>query len=130
MKKYLDTDDYIAQQAAPLPILLQALRSTLLQASPYISEKLAFNCPFYTYKGYLFCYLNVLAHHSVEWCFLNGTQLSNEHQLLQHRNRKMVAGVMLHNTDQLSEQHDALLHILHEAMLLHDYLHPNPKKHR
>ena len=113
-------DTYISQQTPELQNLLVQLHGLITQTSPMIADRVAFGCPFYYYNG-MFCYLNVVRN-GVDVGFCRGIDLSNEQGILEARNRKQVRSVFINSIETLEQLKPALIEILHECMLLHDFL--------
>ena len=83
---------------------------------PDISRKMRYKVPFYFHSSWV-CYLNPKSKTSqVELCFLHGRMLSNSHGILEHKNRKMVAGITLEDVRQLPT--DIILETFSEALML------------
>jgi len=82
---------------------------------PGIAGKVRFKIPFY-YQNSWVCYLNPVKGDKIELCFIHGQKLSNEHGLLENRNRKMVSGIML--TDIQSIPIEAVMNTFSEAILI------------
>lgn len=82
---------------------------------PGIAGKIRFRIPFYYHNSWV-CYLNPVKGNKIELCFIHGQKLSNEHGLLEYRNRKMVSGIML--TDIQSLPIEAIMDTYSEALLI------------
>ncbi|HHS95017.1 MAG TPA: DUF1801 domain-containing protein [Phaeodactylibacter sp.] len=80
-----------------------------------LTPKLKFKIPFYYGRTWI-CYLNPIKNTQVELVFIRGRELSNAEGLLQHRNRKQVAGIILKHLEDIP--HQDLLEIIHEAISL------------
>lgn len=65
---------------------------------PEINCKIRFNIPFYDYKSWI-CYLNPRKNSCMELCFIKGKELSYYKTLLESRDRKMIAGVVIENLE-------------------------------
>ena len=109
-------DNYIYNAPEKYRDLLCRLREILLNSSPYIDEKIAYQTPFYKHFGML-CYI---AHgkRGVEVGFWRGHELSNEQGVLIADGRKIVRSLVYEKTEDLDE--NILLEIVQEAMLLNE----------
>lgn len=76
---------------------------------PNINRKMRYSIPFYYYHSWV-CYLNPIKKtDNVELVFIHGQKLEDEYGILDPRNRKMVAGIML---DDINADRAALIHEL------------------
>lgn len=69
----------------------------------------------------MFCYLNAVRN-GIDVGFCRGVDLSNEQGILETRNRKQVRSVFINSIETFNALQPALLEILHECLLLHDFL--------
>lgn len=109
-------NNYIDEAQMPERAVLQALHSYLTQL-PGISVKINYGIPFY-YRNSWICYLSCLKQGGVEIAFTRANELSNEQGLLDFRNRKQIAGIILHDIHEI--RWTELREILQEALLLDD----------
>lgn len=77
--------------------------------------KIRYKIPFYYQKSWV-CYLNPLKSGGVELAFVRGNELSNVQGLLDHKDRKQIAGITLDSLKDLPEQ--ALREVIVEALVL------------
>ncbi|MCX6182831.1 MAG: DUF1801 domain-containing protein [Bacteroidetes bacterium] len=117
-------ENYIYDAPEKYRDLLYRLREILLNASPYIEEKIAYMVPFYKHFGML-CYI---AHgkRGVEVGFWRGHELSNEQGVLISDGRKIVRSLVYEKMEELDES--ILMEIVQEAMLLNEEHFKNKKK--
>lgn len=80
-----------------------------------LGRKMRYRIPFYDQKSWV-CYLNPVKESGVELVYLKGRELSNAQGLLDGRNRKMVAGVLLYELEAIPWT--ALEEITYEALML------------
>lgn len=80
-----------------------------------LGRKLRYRIPFYDQKSWV-CYLNPVKESGLELVYLRGRDLSNAQGLLDARDRKMVAGVLLYKVDEIPWT--SLKEITHEALIL------------
>jgi hypothetical protein len=71
--------------------IVQCLHDLIVE-TPGIEVKRRWKLPFYFRKSWI-CYFNVLKDDSVEWAFLRGNELSNEHGWLESKGRKQIYSV-------------------------------------
>ena len=97
----------------------------LLTSHLNLTPKIRYKVPFYYGKSWI-CYVNPTKEGDIELAFTRGSELSNEHGLLESKGRKQVASIELHDLE------TAPLHeietILHEAILLDDVVPYGSKK--
>lgn len=91
---------------------------------PGIAFKIRFKIPFYYYNSWV-CYLNPVKPDKMELVFINGQKLSNDHGLLDKRNRKMVSGIML--SDVRSLPLEAIMDTYSEAILIDEEIRQSKK---
>lgn len=87
----------------------------IISTYPQVTCRIRYNVPFFYRKTWI-CYLNPLKDGEVELCFVRANELSNEHGLLDFKNRTQVAGVTYLTTNDIRE--DVLADTLQEALLL------------
>lgn len=105
---------------------MAVLRRWALDLGPHAQEKISYNIPFFYFHGPL-CYLNP-AVDGVDLSFVHGKKLSNDQQLLEAKNRKMVASIRFHSLAEVEEREEQIRQILNEAAILNQYLHNLKKK--
>ena len=88
-----NVEEFILNQEQELSELLQFIHHYLIEEFG-LEPKLRYRIPFYFSHTWI-CYLNPLKTSGIEFVFLNGNLLSNEHGLLAANNRKMVAGIKI-----------------------------------
>jgi hypothetical protein len=117
-------DAYIEQLPAPQRRMVERLHQLML-VHPGVSTRLRFGIPFYDIpfqkKARWFAYVNPLKSGRVECCFLKGRRIVEEGDpsgLLEHRDRKMVAGILLQDMADLTRKEEALLEVVDRAMTL------------
>lgn len=108
------TEAYILEQPDNQQQIMQRLHDLLL-SFPKITTKIKHNIPFYYRKKWL-CYLNPISGGGVELCFLRGSDLSNEQDILVANKRKIVAGVSYYSVDEIDKK--TLNEVINEAILL------------
>lgn len=121
-----DVQDYIASQRTSQKEIMSVMRRWILDLGPHAQEKISYTVPYYYFYGPL-CYLNP-ALDGVDLSFVHGKKLSNEHQLLENKNRKTVASIRFHSLAELEEREEQVRQILNEAAILNQYLHNLKKK--
>jgi hypothetical protein len=113
-----DVSDFIAEKELPVRKILNYLRNLILQAAPKIIEKFSYQIPFYDYYGML-CYINVHKN-GVDLGFCAGYLLSDEHNILEARNRKQVKTVTFQSVEEVIAKEETLRYILQEALLINE----------
>jgi hypothetical protein len=79
------------------------MRELVLAAHPDVTEKIHFNTPFFSCHGWL-CYFDLfLKDHILGVGFPKGHLLSNEHEKLIARNRKVVRSLEYRTSDEFDE---------------------------
>ena len=117
--------DYILRQSPNQQAILTRLRGIILKAADGIEEKFSFKIPFYYYCGWM-CYATIERKTDhVYIAFIRGFELSNEQGILEAKGRTMVKSITYSSVKEIDEE--ALLNILHEAMLLNE-MHFKKKK--
>jgi len=121
-----DVQEYIAAQRSSRKEMMSVLRRWILDLGPHVQEKISYKVPYFYFYGPL-CYLNP-ATDGVDLSFVNGKKLSNEHKLLEEKNRKTVASIRFHSLAEVEEREEQIRQILNEAAILNQYLHNVKKK--
>ena len=93
---------YILEQPEDNKIIMQYFYD-LLTSFPEVSTKIRYKIPFYFRKSWIL-YLNPQKKGGVEVCFIHGQQLSNEHGLLEAKNRKQIAGITFKKISEIPEK--------------------------
>lgn len=106
-----ELEEFILNQEPELSELLQFIHHFLIEEFG-LEAKLRYGIPFYFSHTWI-CYLNP-KNVGVEFSFLKGQELSNRHRLLDAKNRKMVASIMI--TDLQSIPLEAIHHSVCEAI--------------
>jgi len=91
----------------------------LLMSFPEVTNKIRYKIPFYYRKSWVL-YLNPQKTKGVEICFIHGQKLSNEHNLLERKDRKQIAGITFKKISEIPEE--IIFEIIQEAFLLDDFL--------
>ena len=87
----------------------------LLTVEHDLIPKIRYNIPFYYRKSWI-CYINPLKNNGVELAFLKGHLLSNEHGLLDQKDRKIVSGISYFQVSDILDKD--LNPIVQEAIIL------------
>lgn len=82
-----------------------------------LQPKISWNIPVY-YRKNIICYLNPIKDDGIELAFYRGLELSNDHQLLDSKGRKMVAGIDFYDLKDIDEE--LINEIINEAIILDD----------
>ncbi|MEL6627574.1 MAG: hypothetical protein AAFQ83_09230 [Bacteroidota bacterium] len=114
-----EVHDFLAS-LDPLRLQLVSSLGDLMGNQLELTCKLRYKVPFF-YRHSWICYLNPIKPHGIEWVFIHGKQLTNTHGLLDHKDRKQVSGITMTAWD--NNQTDLYLEILHEALILDEFLH-------
>ena len=80
-----------------------------------LQSKIRYRIPFYDRLSWI-CYLNPIKNSGVELAFIRGNELSNNHEILNFKERKQVAGISIYNLRELDL--NKLRETIHEAILL------------
>jgi uncharacterized protein YdhG (YjbR/CyaY superfamily) len=121
-----EVQGYIALQRSSQKEMMSVLRRWILDLGPHAQEKISYTVPFFYFYGPL-CYLNPAAD-GVDLSFTKGKKLSNEHKLLEEKNRKTVASIRFHSLAEVEEREEKIRQTLNEAAILNQYLHNLKKK--
>jgi uncharacterized protein YdhG (YjbR/CyaY superfamily) len=121
-----EVQEYIAAQRTSHKEMMSVLRRWILDLGPHTQEKISYAIPYFHFYGPL-CYLNPTID-GVDLSFANGKKLSNEHKLLEEKNRKTVASIRFHSLAEVEEREEQIRQILNEAAILNQYLHNLKKK--
>ncbi len=116
---------YIEDLPKSARTLFKVTRSLILDSGPAITEKISYKIPFFYYFGPL-VYLNQYKG-GVDIGFFRGHALSNEQQLLEIRERKIVASIPILSLEVFNQHENQVREILQEALLLNEMLYKNKK---
>ncbi len=116
--KYLNVAEYIAHQPLEAQIILEGLRHYILNAAPYMEEKLSYGVPFFYSKGAL-CYL-AMEKGKPYVGFMRGLELSDEVGLLETKGRKQVKSITFESVEAWEYKKAHLPTILQEALLVNE----------
>lgn len=104
---------FIYEQEREVRDILSYLHELMVELE--MIGKIRYKIPFYYQKSWV-CYLNPLKSGGVELAFVRGNELSNVQGLLDHKDRKQIAGITLDSLKDLPEQ--ALREVIVEALVL------------
>lgn len=93
--------------------LVYAINEIILNSHPAIHSKIRFKIPFYFLHSWI-CYINPLKTGGIEWCFIHGQRLEDPHDILQSKDRIMIAGIEVKEPEDLNNE--AVLDILYTAI--------------
>ncbi len=110
---------YIAERPRSQAEIMSVLRSMILDIGPHVQEKISYTVPYFYFRGPL-CYLSP-KFDGAYIAFVRGNQLSNEHGLLESKERKYVRSIHFYSLAELEEKEDDIRAILNEAALLNEY---------
>ncbi|MFN8355325.1 MAG: DUF1801 domain-containing protein [Spirosomataceae bacterium] len=119
--------DYILEKPEPQRSIMLRIRRLLLDALPFIEEKFMFNTPFYCRYSWVF-YLTWRKKGEVDLGFVRGFELSNEQGLLEEKGRKVVRTIAFRSVEEVNQREEALLQLIHEAIIVDELAHQNKKK--
>jgi hypothetical protein len=80
-----------------------------------LQAKIRFKIPFYYGRSWI-CYLNPLKSGKVELVFIRGNELSDDQNILDHKDRKQVRGVEFGNLHEI--QNSLIMEVIQEALFL------------
>jgi len=118
-------ENFIYQQEGEQRAILFYLHELLSEQN--LISKIRYKVPFYYSKSWI-CYLNPVKPGGVELAFIRGNELSNAQGLLDHKDRKMVAGITITTLSDLPKT--AILEIIQEAIVLDETVPYVPPGHR
>jgi len=87
----------------------------LLTHEMNLQAKIRFKIPFYYGRTWI-CYLNPLKNGKIELVFIRGNELSNDQNILNHKDRKQVSGVEFENLQEIRKS--LIMDVIQEAILL------------
>lgn len=120
MPKHFNATDFYECQDPAIQPLLYAIREVLIYADPHLVECIKYNTAFYTRKSWV-CYIGkIRLKTGVEVGFPRGYEISNEHGLLETKDRKAMKGIMFSDLDDFYRKEPVFLEIIQEALLLDD----------
>lgn len=109
---------YILDQLEEEQLIMQYFHD-LLTSFPEVTAKLRYGIPFYYLRSWLL-YLNPQKKGGVEICFIHGQKLSNEHGLLDKKDRKQIAGITFKKLSDIPEE--IIFEIIQEAFLMDEMM--------
>jgi Domain of unknown function (DU1801) len=80
-----------------------------------LQAKIRYKIPFYYGRTWI-CYLNPLRSGKVDLVFIRGHELSNDQNILDHKDRKQVRGVEFENLGEV--KNSLIMDVIQEAILL------------
>ncbi|MCI4667355.1 MAG: DUF1801 domain-containing protein [Bacteroidia bacterium] len=80
-------------------VILEYLNSYFM-SSPGIQCKIRYKIPFY-YRNSWISYTNPIKNDGIELVFLRGNELSNQHGILDAKDRKQVSGIELYSREEI-----------------------------
>ena len=110
--------NYILDQSGEEQLIMQYFHD-LLTSFPEVATKIRYKVPFYYLKSW-FLYLNPQKKGGVEVCFIHGQRLSNEHGLLDKKDRKQIAGITFKKISEIPEK--IIFEIIQEAFLIDELM--------
>jgi hypothetical protein len=120
MPKYFNINEFYEQQEQMHLEMLYLIRETILSADDQLQESMKYNTAFYTRKSWV-CYIGkVRKKAGVEVCFPRGAMLSNEHGLLDKKDRAAIMGITFFDMADFLQKEVIFVEILQEALLLDD----------
>lgn len=117
-------ENYIIEQPENQQKIMSFLHSEL-SAIEGISGKISYRVPFYYRKSWI-CYLNPVKPDKVELCFVRANEFTNNYAELDFKNRKQVAGILIHNVEDIPLE--TILDIMNEAVELDEKVKYNVRK--
>lgn len=118
--------NYIASLPQSQAQIMSVLRNMILDVGPHVQEKISYRIPFFYFHGPL-CYLSP-TFDGIYIGFVRGHQLSNEHRLLEKKDRKFVRSIHFYSLAELEEREETIRQILNEAAILNEYHYRQKKK--
>jgi hypothetical protein len=118
--------NYIASLPQSQTQIMSVLRNMILDVGPHVQEKISYKIPFFYFHGSL-CYLSP-TFDGIYIGFVRGHQLSNEHRLLEKKDRKFVRSIHFYSLAELEEREEQIRQILNEAAILNEYHYRQKKK--
>jgi hypothetical protein len=97
----------------------------LLTHEMNLQAKIRFKIPFYYGRTWI-CYLNPLKNGKIELVFIRGNELSNDQNILNHKDRKQVSGVEFENLQEIRKS--LIMDVIQEAILLDETQAYAPKR--
>jgi hypothetical protein len=118
MPRYLDVHDFYEQVEPSLRPLAYAIRDTFVVADPQLRECLKYNTPFFERKSWVAYVGKVRKNVGIEVCFPRGLSISNEHGLLQLKDRRAIMGILFSSLQDFQDKGEVFSEIVQEALLL------------
>lgn len=110
---------YIAYRPVSQGQIMSVLRNFILDLGPHVQEKISYTVPFFYFRGPL-CYLSP-KFDGVYIGFVRGHHLSNDHGLLEKKDRKYIRSIHFYSLADLEEKEEEIRKILNEAVILNEY---------
>lgn len=120
MNKHLGFDDFIESQEPKYRILMNHIRKLAASSHEQMREKSAFNTLFFHCFDYVFYFGRIDKKHGLEIGFVKGFLLSNDHGLLETKNRKLIRGISFLDLEDFMNKEEVFLETLQEAILLNE----------
>lgn len=118
-------EDFILSKEGSQQEILLYLHKYFL-SFPGIQSQIRYKIPFYSRNSWI-NYLNPLKNGGVEIVFIVGQELSNQHGILEAKDRKMVSGYEVHSLSDI--KHEALEETWLEALMMdEDKPYKGPKR--
>ncbi|MCX8491355.1 MAG: DUF1801 domain-containing protein [Cyclobacteriaceae bacterium] len=117
--------NYIASLPKSQAQIFSILRNIVFDVGSHVQEKVSYNIPFFYFHRPL-CYLSP-TFDGMYIGFVRGSQLSNEHVLLEKKNKKFVRSIHFYSLAELEGREEIIRQILNEAAILNEY-HSRQKK--
>ena len=116
--KYISIDEYITHQSLDNQVILEGLRQVILQAAPYIEERLSYGVPYYYAHGGL-CYLSVQRNLAYIG-FVHGYALDDASGILETKGRKQVKSISFASRQDWLQKREQVMRTLQEALLVNE----------
>jgi len=120
----MDIEIFAANLNSRQSSIVQFLHDLIIE-NPGIEVKRRWKLPFYYRKSWI-CYFNILKNGAVEWAFVRGNELSNEHGWLEDRGRKQIYSISFSKPEDIDIDMANLY--LQEALLLDEQVKYRVKK--
>ena len=109
----------LEQQNSHQKKLLQVIDNFLISRFE-LEPKIRYRIPFYYQLSWV-CYLNPISGNTIEWAFIHGHLMSNDHGMLQSKGRKQVRGIEISSQEQIFDP--IIETIVHEALIIDEMNH-------
>ncbi len=112
--------DYIFSLENPQQAeLMDGAHNLIESLVPQIKASIKWKVPYYEYVKHM-CYLTPQKNGGIELCFVHGKLFSNEHGLLQAKDRKYVRGLQINSLEELYQ--DVVAETIVEAVTINEEL--------